>query len=38
VNDVLDKRHFPAAYSRDYVLPGQLLNVFASLTWCFDLW
>jgi iron complex outermembrane recepter protein len=35
VNNVLDKRYFPAAYSRDYVLPGEPLNVFASLTWRF---
>jgi len=36
VNNVLDTRFFPAACSREYVLPGGPLNVFASLTWRFD--
>jgi hypothetical protein len=36
VNNVLDTRFFPAACSREYVLPGEPLNVFASLTWRFD--
>ena len=36
VNNVLDTRYFPAAHSREHVLPGEPLNVFASLTWRFD--
>jgi len=35
-NTTSSERRFPAAYSREYVLPGEPLNVFASLTWRFD--
>jgi iron complex outermembrane receptor protein len=36
VDNVLDKRYFPAAFSREYVLPGEPRSVSASLTWRFD--
>jgi iron complex outermembrane receptor protein len=36
VDNVLDKRYFPTAFSREYVLPGEPLSVTASLTWRYD--
>ena len=35
VNNLLDRRHFEGSYSDLYVLPGEPINVSASISWVF---